>query len=51
MQALLLGRRGWDALLALMPRGLLRRLDGWAQREAKARAERRRRLLQASQPR
>ena len=51
MQALLLGRRGWEVLLAVIPRQLLQRLDAWAQRAAQARADRRRRLLRASQPR
>ena len=51
MQALLLGRRGWEVLLAAIPRQLLARLDAWAQGASQARADRRRRLLRASQPR
>lgn len=49
MQALMLARRGWEMLLAVIPRQLLDRLDAWAQRAAQARADRRRRLLRASQ--
>lgn len=51
MHVLLLARRGWEGLLAAMPRTLLRRLDAWAQRRAQARADRRRRLLRAAQAR
>lgn len=51
MQVLLIARRGWEGLLAAMPRQLLRRLDAWAQHQAQARANRRRRLLRAAQPR
>ncbi|WP_427914134.1 hypothetical protein ACPWT1_04070 [Ramlibacter sp. MMS24-I3-19] len=47
----MLARRGWEVLLAVIPRQLLRGLDAWARRRAQARAERRRRLLRASQPR
>lgn len=51
MQAAMLVRRGWDGLLAVMPRPLLLWLDACAQRQAQVRAERRRRLLRASQSR
>lgn len=51
MQAAMLARRSWEGLLAVMPRRLLQRLDAWAQREAQARADRRRQLLRASQSR
>lgn len=47
----MLVRRGWEGLLAAMPRPLLMRLDAWAQRQAQARADRRRRLLRAGQSR
>ncbi|MGZ5846629.1 MAG: hypothetical protein ACXWJJ_04070 [Ramlibacter sp.] len=42
---LVIGRRAWEVLLALLPGPVLRGLDGWAQRQALARAERRRRAL------
>lgn len=42
---IVLARRAWQGLLALLPTPVLRGLDGWAQRQALARAERRRRSL------
>ncbi len=39
-------RGAWLALLAVLPAGLLARLDGWARRQAEARAKRRLRTLQ-----
>jgi hypothetical protein len=38
-------RHAWLGLLAVLPPGLLARLDGWARRQAEARAERRLRNL------
>jgi hypothetical protein len=46
-----LTRRAWEGLLAALPQGVLRRLDDWAGKRAKARAERRRRALQAARSR
>jgi len=43
-----LARPAWQALLAVLPGPVLRSLDGWAQRQALARAERRRRSLLAA---
>ena len=44
-------RRAWAGALASVPRPLLQRLDGWAERSAQRRAERRRRrLVAARQP-
>jgi hypothetical protein len=40
-----LARQAWEAVLAVMPRTVLRRLDDWARRHAQARAERRRNLM------
>ena len=45
-----LARRVWVALLAALPQPVLRSLDDWAGRQAQARAERRRRALQAARP-
>ncbi|HYD78141.1 hypothetical protein [Ramlibacter sp.] len=41
-------RRAWTWALASAPRSLLQRLDGWAERSARRRAERRRRRLLAA---
>lgn len=49
--AIVITRRLWRALLAALPAPVLRSLDGWAQREALARAERRRRALLAARSR
>jgi hypothetical protein len=38
-------RDAWVGLLAVLPVSLLARLDGWARRQAEARAERRLRSL------
>ncbi|MFL6695365.1 MAG: hypothetical protein ACJ8GO_20640 [Ramlibacter sp.] len=46
-----LTRRAWQGLLAALPPQVLRWLDGWASRQAQARAARRRRALQAPRPR
>jgi hypothetical protein len=40
-----LARRAWVAVLDVMPRAVLQRLDAWARRHAQQRAERRRRQL------
>lgn len=45
---MMLLRRTWTRALAAMPGPVLRRLDGWAERSARRRAERRRRRLLAA---
>jgi hypothetical protein len=37
-------RKSWEGLLAVMPRALLARLDGWARDAAEKRVERRMKL-------
>jgi hypothetical protein len=46
-----LTRRAWQGLLAALPPKVLQRLDGWAHRRAKSRAEHRRRALLAARSR
>ena len=44
-------RQAWTGLLAGLPRPLLARLDGWAERQARRRADKRRRALLAARSR
>jgi hypothetical protein len=45
-----LTRRAWQGLLAALPAPVLQRLDDWARRGARSRADRRRRALLAARP-
>jgi hypothetical protein len=51
MQLPVLTRRAWQGLLAALPPRVLRWLDDWAGRQARARAKRRRRALEIARSR